>query len=460
MYHPSPRTWLLSRVAGCTVLAVCLFRADSLPAQTGSTVSTPGHASVIGGAVLLKNLRVIEGQIVPNGDLLTVQMGQGAKVSLPLSEVLHVADDKEAIYQFRCQKRGGPEWREGDDFKMSKWCLVNGLYDQAIEHYEAVAEFYPNDPNVKQLALEVRNRLLSIPEFRRHLGFTDEPKPAGNKTSRIAAQGRTAANSAVSMASGHSAVAAMHPQIAAHFSRRIQPILMNRCSQAACHGAQSKNNLRIVEPYRAAYDRVTAENLESVLGQVSSDSQTLAPLLRLATTAHGMQRQAAIAVTETSLLQELSTWVRFVQNPVATAQATGTANQASAVRTAQASQFTPFTPSVKLVPVQPGASGLRPVPNPNGLATPANPGQAVNKSFPGSDAPSLSEIDALDQQLRQILGEAPLEKATGGATNRGAMTSNSPVQPSTTTSSQPATGNDPFDPSEFNRQRLRSSRGQ
>jgi hypothetical protein len=446
----------LSRLATgvCAWLAILAVTMQSARSQS------------IGGAVLLQNDRLIEGQVVPSGDFFSIQVAEQSRVSIPKSEVVHVAADKRGIYQFK--RDAVKRWEAGDHFQMTRWCMLNELHAEAAGHYREVADLHGDHPRVRQLALELQSRLLKIPEFRSYLGLAVEESKPGSKPGVSVAETQSGA-APKSLASTGSVVtastnkdfsattaAALHPQIAAQFSRRIQPILMNRCGQPACHGAQSNNGLRILEPYRAAYERVSSENLRSVLAHVSTNSGELSALLQYATTAHGIQPQAGISITETKLLTELTNWIQFVQNPVATAVAETSASSSGASvaggRIAAPTPFVPYSPAAALVPVQPGASGLRPVPKDSmngqmlGGEIEANPAY-----FPNGDVPLSSEIEALDRQLQQILGE-----------NRGQQKQPSPMQSQSSGGRQPAAGgmptadrpgvHDPFDPAAFNRQ--------
>ncbi|MCR9292595.1 MAG: hypothetical protein NXI32_07740 [bacterium] len=388
------------------------------------------HAQALGGAVLLKNDRMIEGQVQPSGEYYSIQVAEGSRVSIPKSQVQHVGKDKFEIYLLK--KDSTKRWEAGDHFQMTRWCMLNGLHAEAAHHYRQVAELHGEHPRVKQLALELQARLLELPGFRAYLGLgpIEEKRPDSPTVA-------TVDNSAVVTASNSIASAAMHPQIAAHFSKRIQPILLNRCAQPACHGAQSQNGLRLMAPYRTAYERVSADNLRSVLGHVAEDAGELSALLRYATTAHGIQPQAGISITETQLLTEITNWIQFVQNPVASAVAERTSNGAAnqgyaAGGTNPAAAFMPYSPAVTLMPVRPGESGLRPVPKEFGSANPSD--------FPQGDVPLASEIDALDRQLSQLLGETPVIQPT-----------TAPIRPAAPSGTS-AGSVDPFDPAEFNRQ--------
>lgn len=369
-------------------------------------------AQVTGGALLLKNDRVLAGRVELRGEFYAVTIADQSRVSIPVDQVAHVGRDREELYQFKAKSI--TRWRVGDHFHFTRWCLLNDLLDQAAEHYLYVAKEAAGHPRVEQLAKELKKKLLEQPDFRAHLGLA--PLEESTKTPNRWAGSNSQEAEVVSASDARSlAETAMHPQIAARFSQRIQPILMNRCSQAACHGAQSQNGLRLIEPYAQAYAKISSDNLRSVLGQVSTNDQEMSALIKYATTVHGIQRQPAISITETNLLSELGDWIRLVQNPVVPAVATSPEEQPNqAIQAARAREFVPFTPAIKLVPVSPGASPLRQVPKSNG--------------FPAGDLPTEAEIDALDRQLKRLLGEPE------------------------SSSIRPQQSLDPFDPAEFNRQ--------
>lgn len=380
------------------------------------------------GAILLKETnRVILGNIRQKGDFCEVEIAKDSKVSIPLAKIAHVGESVEELYEFKC--RSIARWLAGDHFQLTHWCLLNDLLEQAAKHYSEVASQAPGHPRVKQLAVELEKRLLQEPEFRDYLGIA--PQTPASTALAAAASKPLQASANVVAASAQSLAAAKHPEIARQFKERVQPILLNRCSQAACHGVQSSNQLRLLQPYAQAHARLTSENMSSVLLQVASNSNENSPLMLYATRAHGIQTSPAIAVTETHLVKELLDWIAFTQNPVVAAVATGQTPMREQVRAADQRLFMPFQPAVTLIPVELGSSGLlqvprdaRPMPNtanPNGLPT-------------GDLLPSAEEIDALDAELKKLLGEPA---------SNGQITGSS---------------SDPFDPAEFNRKSLQNLR--
>lgn len=373
------------------------------------------NAQELGSILLLKNERVLEGTIYRLGDFYQVRMGSESKVSIPSDQVAFVGKTKLEAYDFlRSQVE---TWTPGEHFQLTRWCLLNDLLDQATAHYQHVSKTHGHYVRVKQLGKELEQKLLEVPGFRAYLGMEPLKKEQPAVVTASATGGSKDKIQSVDILS-----TTMHPEIAAAYSRRIQPILLNRCSQAACHGTMSKTGLMVKKPYAKEFARISTENLASVLKYVSRNSKEISPLLKFATTAHGIQKQAAISVAETQILTEMSDWIQFVQNPVVSAVAIRQA-AGNQVRTAQAQQFVPFSPGVALIPDGPIRVPSRIPGGATQLGSPTGPQNGTGgQQFPSGQAPSLSEIDELDRQLRQILGE-----------------------------DRPASA-DPFDPEEFNRQ--------
>lgn len=364
-----------------------------------------------GNALLVKEGgRVLRGRITEVGTDYQVVLESGSSVRLPKSTVEFVGQDIGEVYRHRT--KAIRRWNSGDHMKLARWCILNDLSLEAIYHFEQVSQRHPDHPYVRKLGLELKQHLLTEPEFRSHLGLA--PLDTSDSNSAVA-QVENASNSVVPASALDSAGAQgeqllTHPEVANFFAQRVQPILLNRCSQSGCHGGIGNTDLRIRQPYKAEHARITAENLQSVLGHARDDEQRF---LKYAMTAHSTLRKPAIAVTETQLINILSGWLEFAKNPVMSAVATSESMQQGAVVTAEATQtIQQLEPlSRELVPVSPGDSGLRPVPQ-----------SRAELGFPAGDQPTMSEIDALDAQLREVLGE-----------------------------SSPTTTQDPFDPNAFNR---------
>jgi hypothetical protein len=433
MIH-SPRNLLARAFRASGVLALWLvcgwYCSPAQPAESG--------------AVLIKDSdRVILGKIERRGEFYEIEIASQSRVKLPVSQIAFIGRSLEEIYQFKVQSV--VQWNTGDHFQLTTWCMVNGLLEQAVEHYSQVAKHSPDHPRVKQLAVELERRLLQDPLFRQYLGLAPHPTAVSGASPTGAsnrAPGADESSSVVSAGGLQNSDMAMHPEIAHYFSNRVQPILMNRCSQSACHGVQSSNSLRLLEPYAKAYAQVTAANLTSVLAQISTNPTELSPLVQYATRAHGIQRTAAIAVTETNLVRELQEWIEFARNPVSAASGQNAlqATEAAVISAGTQTTFVPFQSSVTFIPVPAGnALSAQPAPPPFDEPTipnrdgapppPFAPASPAPPGFPvGSSPPTDAEIDALAAQIERALR----------------------LQSSGSTSGLPV-AEDPFDPDEFNR---------
>ncbi len=325
------------------------------------------------GAALLKETdRVLIGRILRRGDFYEIELGPDSRVSIPTEKVAHVAGSLLELYQFKRSKIS--QRSIGDHFQLTRWCLSNGLLFQAAEHYSVVQQRNPNHPRVKQLGVELEEQLLRDEDFRRHLGLAPLSTVASDaQPIRIAAKNVGDSKNVVTASAfdggGTWGLEAGHPQVVQRFTQRVEPILLSRCSQAACHGVQSNNGLRLLEPYGRTHARTTSENLASVLkhiegssvagAQVGDSADGQVPLLQYATRAHGIQPAPAIPFTETQLLQELRDWIDFAHQPVVAAVASGPSPNSNSVATSDQANFAagavplPF-PGTGLNPVVPG----------------------------------------------------------------------------------------------------------
>ncbi len=388
------------------------------------------HGQEVGQrAVLLKQTdRVLFGKVLQRAGFYEIELAPNSRVSIPSENVAHVANSLEELYN---RKRAGISPTSiGDHFHLTRWCLLNGLLSQAAEHYTIVVRSNANHPRVKQLGVELEEQLLHDQGFREYLGLGPPVQPATSADSPARSQvAPPPSQPSVVTASTFATPSGLHPDIAKRFASRVEPILLNRCSQAACHGVQGSSSLRLLEPYGKTHAQTAAGNLASVLKHVPNDPNQIAPLLHFATHAHGIQREPALTATDPKLIQELQDWVGFVRNPVVSAVAS------------VATQPTAQPSTAGLKPVAPGGTPLRRVPQTplvGSVASAGNFSQAAPRTelvfpaagFPvGVQPPSSAELDALDAQLQDILGEA----------SNGSM----------------AAADDPFDPAEFNRKARR-----
>ncbi len=390
-------------------LTATICVAQKLDDRTASYFDGPG-------VVLLKHDTYHIGHVRQLGGQVQIELANNAKVTHATSQIAFIGRDLEEVYQHKRNRNKRLE--VGDHFQLTRWCLRAGLLAHAAEHYLEVTKVAAKDPRVKQLGIELREKLLADAEFRKYVGLAPAAAP---KTDSIQTEALHSGSEAFVQSAGAQSSPSIHPLVVSQYSERIQPILINRCSQAACHGFNSNNRLKLFEPKGRNAARITGENLRQVMALLSQTDPMETELVKRATHAHSMQQEPAIAPAETAILLAIQSWINFAQNPVVTAN--GQQSWPSPGFVQQNSRSYPTSNSNGLKAVAPGSLNLRAVPHGGQDFIGASSDQAAAGDF---QPPAASELDQLDARLREILGESPAE--SGG------------VVPS-----------DPFDPAIFNR---------
>ncbi|MCC6508408.1 MAG: hypothetical protein IT423_04830 [Pirellulaceae bacterium] len=395
--------------------------AQTLPlnpgASQGSALSAPLGSTERPRVALLRNDRCLTGIIRQLGDSVVIEIASDARISKPASEVVFIADDMQGIYQYKLSRY--PRLGPGENIRLARWTLANGLHEQASRHFLAVHREAGENPLVKQLGIELREQLLKDTEFRQYLGLPPIVTPSAAATQNV----RTVSTD------GEPAVTPIIPAVLTSFADHLQPILLKRCSQSGCHGLNATNKLKFVQPLGSARARISEQNCRAVLKFVEVDDSGVSVLMKYALAAHGLQKTPAIPAQDSKLVEVLQSWTTFARNPVMaavdqapvlpagsaarnvaspavyTAEVRGSSNAAN-LKGPQA--LSPLSPGAMQLPVQPAV-------------TPASSTSPGSLSTPG---PSKRELDELDDQVRRALGEPPRSPSA-----------------------------DPFDPAEFNRRR-------
>ncbi len=151
------------------------------------------------------------------------------------------------------------------------------------------------------------------------------------------------------------------------FSHTIQPMLLNNCTSAGCHGPASTTNFSLLRiPLgRTPSRRLTQRNLHTALAHVNSSDPLHSSLLTMSVAAHGGARTAVFTSSEALQYRQLMFWVCRV----ARAAVPETAPLATSVqRNAE--------PLLQTMPgmTPPSATTQSPAPN---IAAPTTPAPAV-----------------------------------------------------------------------------------
>ena len=136
----------------------------------------------------------------------------------------------------------------------------------------------------------------------------EEPKKKPSIYERIAAPDVTA-------------LAGLSPNVSRRFVSRVQPILMNGCALAGCHGPKSSNGFQLVRVRLNGGNRrgVSERNLAATLRFVNVQNASRSPLLTTPMGNHGRRGKAVFRGRGGARqLEELRSWVREVVTDIGT----------------------------------------------------------------------------------------------------------------------------------------------
>jgi len=243
----------------------------------------------IGSVVLLTDGKLVEGHVTEAPGKVIVRRGS---IDQPFAKesVQHIGKSKDDCYQFLLGKL------KADDapgrFKLARWCMYNGLREQALIESKEVVKLQPDHKPAAEL---VRTMEESIRLFN-----------ADGSSKIEAASPKSDGPVLPKTVEGDPEIAA---EAAAAFPRQIQPVLINLC--ADCHakpgytGAfkMACGTLQDTDP------AIAKHNLKAAVGQIKKGDPAASPLLVKALAAHGGMKQPAFAARGVPAYRTLEAWV-------------------------------------------------------------------------------------------------------------------------------------------------------
>ncbi len=340
--------------------------------------------------VVLRNGSVVQGDVVPLGDYYRVTTAS-TEMRLPARDVERLASTLIEAYDAKRAELGQPQ--ADDHLRLAAWCIRQELWPQAAREI--------NDARV----LEPSHRALPIFEQR----LTTAARAAERRALPIDSQEVSESSAAEAKQTNElanlGAVASSLPAgTLEEFTRQIQPLLVNNCTLAGCHGPSDERSFKLNRDllHGVGNRRSTLRNLEATLRAIDPNQVAESPLLVKAATAHGKMDVPAFGVHREKLNARLVAW---------TYKVTGTAPPQSEPAMDQETGEMIEDPATELPP--------------DGVTGGETPRPA--SSPPPAERPYFWQVDAAGQTIE-------------GQTQRGAEL-------------QKFTPRDEFDPEIFNRQR-------
>jgi len=252
---------------------------------------------------------VLEGDVTPAGDYYLVSLGKTGQVRLAAKDVEMVCRTLHEAYERKAAAITSPSAASHVD--LAEWCLRQSLLDEARMELAA--------------ARTIESEYRRIADVEKRLEFA--AKPTAEKTTAP----RTASSVAtVGAQQLERTMRELPPGTVEHYTAVIQPILMDRCGNARCHGSSSTAQFQLLQPIpgKVPSRRFTQRNLFATLAIVNKEVADDSQLLAMATKPHGPVERAAFKSEDDRQYREIVEWIQSLRPiPKQSPPATVTTNQ-------------------------------------------------------------------------------------------------------------------------------------
>lgn len=244
--------------------------------------------------LLLRNGEVIEGQVTLSGDRYDVAM-KNSELHIRVADVRLTGHDRTELYR---------QWRDNlehgkvqEHLDLAEWCIKNRLHSEAKAEISAASEADSTHPKITLLE--------------RRLELID--RPAAAKPARATTAG-SATPALVSNDELDKLVRSLPTGSMETFVTSVQPLLLNHCSTAGCHGPQSQTSLRLqrISPTRVTGRRQTQRNLYAALSAIDRNNPDESPLLLVPTQPHATLKTPIFTNRDAAQYKQLVAWVQHV----------------------------------------------------------------------------------------------------------------------------------------------------
>ncbi len=210
--------------------------------------------------LMMKSGRIVSGQISEGAGGYLVKNPAGSML-VPFGDVVFEAKDMQEIYK---KQRNAMKYPTANThLDLARWCLTNQLIEEAkIELKDAIRlEPKRSEP---QLMLQ------------RLMGKSIKNRPTLNEKIQEAVLSKQ-----MSRSEEATSLTGISREQSAIFVRKIQPVLLNKCGNASCHGSAAKSEFRLTQVRRRyGNQRVSVEkNLAEVLRWIDLDDPVRSKLL-------------------------------------------------------------------------------------------------------------------------------------------------------------------------------------
>lgn len=254
--------------------------------------------------LLKTDYNILEGTVRLEGRYYVVQGVNGGSMYVPQEQTLTVCNSMQDVYSARVaaiQSEDAVSY-----LNLADWCIKYKMLDKAEQHLayaKRIQYDYPYIPVIE------RRLALAKQQLERELDpANDQTVPDSSKNDPI-----TQINKLRSERTALEQIAKNMPgDTLKQFSMEIQPILLNSCGTANCHGS-TNNDFQLIRTPQS--HNITLKNLYSVLRQIDRNTPDASRILTMSTQAHGGLDVPVFSRSRTSAYSRLVGWTYRVARP-------------------------------------------------------------------------------------------------------------------------------------------------
>lgn len=288
------------------------------------------------GVLLLYDGGLLAGRICNEADGYVVERN-GSQMHVAATRVMFVGRSPREAYEFRRARTGNDPLRA--HLTLAEWCLRLGLDQEAAVELGEARRLEPRHPRV-----ELLERRLAANQLRgkQQQHPAEGPPPVANASTVAARAGEpglgVAASSRVVLATANVPIAAkttsatntpsippslrepnldnpdVPPRELEHFTRKVQPILVNSCTTSRCHepGGSQAFQLNRAVLRGESNRRSTMQNLSATLALVDRENPTASKLLTIPRQSHGGMNNPLFGPRQDAAFKHLADWVEML----------------------------------------------------------------------------------------------------------------------------------------------------
>jgi hypothetical protein len=285
------------------VLVVCLVaqphfvfaqsRPSKIPPTAREKIIPNGEAKP--GLLILVNGNIVEGKISesPSGFLVQVRSN---KYLVPYGRVRFEAANRREAYLKQRKFLIKPAPRE--HVTLARWCFEQKLFAEARIELRDALRLSPRNPFAREMLVQMEEILNPDDPVNKQRDPSTRRDDAGFELSET------------------KSLAGLSRDVVQEYVSRVQPLLMNRCGNASCHGSTKGTSDFSLERVRVGFRRhrgPNERNLKQVIEQIDTASPDRSPLLTVTTGRHGGSRRDVFVGSAASKQREtLRNWIRKV----------------------------------------------------------------------------------------------------------------------------------------------------